>query len=370
MLRILFTLDYEIHGSGRGSPWKLMVEPTERMLELFDHFGAKLTIMADVAEIWRFKDYFAQTGRDSFWSEAIEAQLRRALSLGHDVQLHIHSGYLGALHRDGVWEQDYADYDLARLGYDRLVAVITEGKEYLERLLGPVTPGYRCQAFRAANWSVHPSLDIARALVRAGIRIDTSVFKFGKSEDLVRFDYRQADSDLIPWPAASDDLCRRDEASQLFEFPIFCEERPLWAFLTPNRIYRVIEQARNPLPSPAQTLPGPPQSVAGSSGERASRARRLARSVTSLHPRKMDFNQCTGKQLIGGLKRAEARYGKEPGVLPFVLIGHSKTFTRLNEISLTPFLRFVQDHPDRFQFGTFGQFDLEQYRRPRGASPA
>ncbi|MGO8674289.1 MAG: hypothetical protein ACLQVX_00310, partial [Limisphaerales bacterium] len=62
MLSILFTLDYEIPGSGRGDPLKLMVEPTARLLDELERHGLKLTIMADVAEILRFKEYAEQSG--------------------------------------------------------------------------------------------------------------------------------------------------------------------------------------------------------------------------------------------------------------------------------------------------------------------
>src|SRR5690242_5223756 len=54
MLRVIFTSDYEIHGNGEGAPQALMVDNTHRNLQLFDEFGARLTIMADVAEIERF----------------------------------------------------------------------------------------------------------------------------------------------------------------------------------------------------------------------------------------------------------------------------------------------------------------------------
>jgi hypothetical protein len=48
-----------------------------------------------------------------------------------------------------------------------------------------------------------------------------------------------------------------------------------------------------------------------------------------------------------------------------VLIGHSKLFTRFNERSLEPFLRFVAERSDRFRFGTFGQLDLDGVRAQR-----
>ncbi|MEZ5198998.1 MAG: hypothetical protein R2764_22245 [Bacteroidales bacterium] len=41
MFQIIFTVDYEIHGNGDGSPFDLMVEPTSRLLKQFDQYGAK-----------------------------------------------------------------------------------------------------------------------------------------------------------------------------------------------------------------------------------------------------------------------------------------------------------------------------------------
>ena len=51
MQKLIFTLDYEIHGNGDGDPFELMVEPTNRLMDLLDEYGAKLVIFADVAEI-------------------------------------------------------------------------------------------------------------------------------------------------------------------------------------------------------------------------------------------------------------------------------------------------------------------------------
>src|SRR5437868_992738 len=101
MLDVLFTLDYEIHGNGQGSPEQLMIEPTDRMLRQFDEFGAKLTIMADVAEIMRFARHARETGRDEYFYGRIIEQLRTAVRTGHDVQFHVHPGYLNATLEDG-----------------------------------------------------------------------------------------------------------------------------------------------------------------------------------------------------------------------------------------------------------------------------
>ena len=115
MLDIIFTTDYELHGNGEGSPYSLMVEPTRRMMRSFERHGAKLTIMADVAEIGRFKDYAAVHGEDRFHAGMIEDQLREAVGCGHDVQLHVHPAYLGAVFENGRWGQNWTQSDLASI---------------------------------------------------------------------------------------------------------------------------------------------------------------------------------------------------------------------------------------------------------------
>jgi hypothetical protein len=374
MYKVLFTSDYEIHGSGMGSPKDLVVDPTTRMLDQLDRYGGKLTIMADIGEILRFKEYAERTGDDRFHWGGIARQMQRAVKTGHDVQLHIHSSYFNATWDEakGYWKQDYAEYDLASLSYERVRDMIRQGKHLLEETCRIAKPDYECYVFRAANWSMQPSPSIVRALVDEGFRIDTSVWKFGRYDDLVKFDYTGAHSDLVPWPIDAKDVCRRDPDGRLFEFPIYTEEQPIWVFLTANRVYRVIAQRLNPLPNPdavADPMAGsmPPSNDGSPRRSLADKVLGKARTLVRPQPWKVDFNQCTGKQLIEALQRVEARYGHPDVPLPFVLIGHSKTFTAHNERSLRPFLEFVAAHPDRFAFGTFADFEAERYRTPVAA---
>ena len=209
MLRVIFTLDYEIHGNGEGCPLELMVEPTRRMMDLFERHGAKLTIMADVAEILNFRGDQEQFGRDDCHYDAIAEQLRDAVRRGHDVQLHLHASYFNARRENGRWQQDWSEYNFAGLPLERLNELVRIGKKYLETLLKPVNPRYECIAFRAANWSVSPSRNVVRALVQNGIGIDTSVFKHGRRDGIVSFDYSAAPSEIEPWLVDENDICRR-----------------------------------------------------------------------------------------------------------------------------------------------------------------
>ena len=242
MLKPIFTLDYEIHGNGDGSPDQLMVEPTRRMLDQFDRYGAKLTILADIGEILQFKRYAEERGRDDYHYGPISAQLQDAVRRGHDVQLHIHSSYFNARHEDGRWIQDWSEYSFADLPLDRAREMIRVGKEFLETLLQPVDPAYRCFVFRAANWSMNPSRNATRALAENGFTIETSVFKYGRRSGLVNFDYSHAPSSVVPWRASEDDVCRPDPAGKLVEFPIYSENRWIGAFLSVNRFYRALQR--------------------------------------------------------------------------------------------------------------------------------
>src|SRR5438876_1212059 len=198
MVRVIFTLDYENNGNGEGSSYDLMVEPTDRLLALFDQYGARLTIMADIGEILKFKEF-------------------------------------------------------AGLKADRMDEMVKLGKDFLESIIRPVRNDYRCNVFRAANWSVSPSRDVVRSLVRNGIRIDTSVFKYGRRDGLVSFDYKEAASEMVPWRADENAIWRQDPTGQLWEVPIYAENRRLGAFLSMNRMYRFAAGRFHRIPSHLQS---------------------------------------------------------------------------------------------------------------------
>ena len=352
LLQLIFTLDYEIHGNGEGSPYELMVEPTRRMLDQFDRHGARLTILADVAEILKFKEYAETNGRDDFHYHAIASQLQDAIRRGHDVQLHLHSSWFNARYEDQRWIHDWSEYDFARLPIERMEAYVRTGKDYLESLLRPVDSRYRCTAFRAANWSMHPSRNAMDVLRKNGFVIESSVFKWGSRSGLVDFDYSHAPHTLLPWRASVDDVCREDPQSGIWEFPIYTERRWIGTFLSPNRLYRAWLGRMHPLPrdftNGAKEL--------GSEAPVPVTKPRTRRGWLTGHPWKADFNQCTGRQLIGAVDRAGRLVdGKSSELAPFVMIGHSKLFTPANERSLERFLRYAASRKQEMRFATFGE---------------
>src|SRR5205823_3379696 len=102
----------------------------------------------------------------------------------------------------------------------------------------------------------------------------------------------------------------------------------------------------------------------GASKSSRSGARKLLSKLsmlTQLHAWKADFNQCTGRQLISALSRASRKYAKTNGELPFVLIGHSKQFTRKNEQSLRLFLEHVGADKPRYRFANLSETAAQRW---------
>ena len=203
----------------------------------------------------------------------------------------------------------------------------------------------------------------ARALLANGINIETSIFKYGRRSGLVAFDYSHAHHALIPWRAADNDLCCQDIAGRLWEYPIYCERRWIGAFLTPQRVYRSLVSRAHKISSELNSLESKDRRGRQAEGKRS----RMA-WLAGKHAWKADFNQCSGGQLIRALDRAIGLYGCRETDLPFVLIGHSKLFTRQNQSSLRTFLAHVARGAGGSGFGTFGDF-CESPRKSVNSQP-
>lgn len=346
MHNLIFTVDYEIHGNGDGHPMALMIEPTYRLMTLLEKYGAKLVIFADVAEILKFREYYETTGRDDFCYRQITEQLGQALQRGHDVQLHIHSSYFGARYHSGTWRQNWKNYNLAGLSADQIRTIVRTCKEFLEETLRPVQPEYECYAFRAANWAMHPTRNLALALVGNGICIDSSVYKYGKQRGWVSYDYSNAHDAAFPYRASCEDICDYDPEGKIVEFPIYCQLKPIPAFLSPIRIYRMLRARRHRHERNPELNP--------QNGKSTLRNSFGLNALVRKYPRKFDFNQMTSRQMIDTLESIDRREGENAYI---TLIGHSKSFIRYNEYTLGTFLQYVTQNNDHYRFTTFPSRD-------------
>jgi hypothetical protein len=303
-LHVILSIDYEVYGDGSGSFEDLILRPTDQLLELFDEFGFKLTIMAEVAELYAIK----HSEFHHAISSQIESQLQRAKRAGHDVQLHLHPAWFNARLQDGVWQLDFAEYGLPYLPEEKIRHYVECGKAYLEELLTTVDPGYRCLAFRAGNWLIQPERTVLDTLCEHGIAIDSSVFDGGRSKvGRYEIDYTDAHHCMLPWRASPDNICRRDDAGRITEIPIYARRTNILGMLTWKRISKQLRLRRG--------------MKNRSSGMEI--GRRSGSLLNWTYPKKFDFTRMTFHELRD-YTRAALRLAAGLAVpSPCVAIGHT-----------------------------------------------
>lgn len=186
MLYICPTFDYELFlGGSEYSEYEVLIEPTERLAELFSNKGCKYTLFADTCSILQYK----KNGLSSF-PEMAEKQLKSVIRSGNDVQLHIHPHWNRSDYVNGEWRFDNNYYRLH--AFSDINEIIFENKEYLCRILTEEDKNYKCIAFRAGGYCIQPEREILKILKNNGILVDSSVCSGRKCKDAPHnFDYRK-----------------------------------------------------------------------------------------------------------------------------------------------------------------------------------
>jgi len=221
---LLFTADYELYfGQNYLSEREVLIEPTEQILRAFEEEGIPITLFADVASVWRYRSL--GVGHD--YVPLFEDQLQRAIRQGHDVQLHLHPHWLTSEFDGHRWQMDESKFKLSDIGYgkgqDRFTAeeLIIQGKGYLEDLLRPVDPLYKCVAFRAGGFGIQPEdKALIRSLLSVGFKIDSSIAPglFFKS-NVNEIDFRRIPSKLN-YRMGTRYGIYKEEKTGIFEIPI------------------------------------------------------------------------------------------------------------------------------------------------------
>lgn len=194
MLNICFTADHELFfGENFASEEEVFIYPTYSLIDVLERYNIPVCLMTDVCSIWRYR----ALNINNNYTKMMEEQLRYALKRGHDVQLHIHPHWLNSEYTEGHWEFNYTNYRLHSYGFNEDSGlngrkIIAEGRRYLEDLLTPIDPSYKCIAFRAGGWCLQPEKEFLNALAAEGILIDTTVYYGGFCRDKNSFfDFRR-----------------------------------------------------------------------------------------------------------------------------------------------------------------------------------
>lgn len=344
---IHLTADYEVFGNGSGDIKCCLLDPAEELMKVAERYRARVTFFVDVCEMWAFEwlEHSGLEGGASKPASRVREQLQDALYRGHDVQLHAHPQWIGA-----VWD-DHDKNWILRLDRWRIGAlplpnasteavtaedIVLQGVAWLEKLARPIDPTYICSAFRAGAWSIQPEAGALDALRKAGITYDTTVAPGAyRNDGLSLFDFRNAPEDLPFWHF-NRKVDHPTKAGDLTELPICTSRQTI--------LEAVLGIGARKL---KKTKPNKPRGCKGtslSSGYGSGRTRTLLNRVFTRYGRTqmLDYCSLTAGDMIRIVKRYDASHA--PGVpWPLVTIGHPKNFADANE--LDAFLAWCNENP-------------------------
>ena len=313
MIECVFTLDYEIYGSGEGSLRDLVLDPTRRLSELFQRFGAPFVVFAEAVEFARMEE--TQSDPDT---AAVRAQLRELRAAGHEIGLHLHPWWANARYEHGRWRLDWSERSISALESDRVETIVSRAIRYLRE--GLDDPAFTPLSFRSGLLVMQPTTRIAKVLAHHGVRVDSSVFKGGRVHGL-GLDYRSALANDGLW-RFSTDVNMPDSQGSLWEIPIHAQMVPCWRMLSRKRL-----KLQNKTRSASHGTPLP---------------RSWRDFLRFRYPRKLDFCRMTFEEMRDAVEVIlQQRRVRETEQTVIVAIGHSKDF--VDSEATRRFLAFLQE---------------------------
>lgn len=215
---LALTHDCELRGDGSGETEALVFTPMRKLMTIYEKYNVPASFTPDVMQQLAFRRRQNEHPSLKTQADAWDELMLLAYRSGHDIQLHLHTQWLNAEYSNGRWSLSSA-WSLLDYAPEAVLAIVTECKSYLERLLRQVNPAYRCEIFRASALAIAPSAHLLDILVKAGITLDVSVAG-GLYVDTqhVQVDYRQCEETLLPFYPQMDDARKISERRE----PILC----------------------------------------------------------------------------------------------------------------------------------------------------
>ena len=196
---LALTHDWELRGDGSGDIEQIQFAPLRKLLEIYRKHSARTTFLPDVIQQVRFRQLESEHSELKSWADKWDGHVREAFRQGHDIQLHLHPQWRDGRYQNGRWHLN-GDWSILNYNHDAAYAMLAAGKEYLENLLRPIDPSYRCIAFRAGALAAAPSDHLFKSLVSLGIQLDVSIAGglFVNDRNL-QLDYRDSEEDFLPF---------------------------------------------------------------------------------------------------------------------------------------------------------------------------
>lgn len=212
---ILHTFDYEVFLKRSGTVQRCMLEPTDRLIEIFSRTGGRATFFIDTFFIGMLKRQSPAEYR------LVSQQLLKLADMGHRIELHLHPSWRDAVkHPPSEWiTPDFTHYSLFSLLREEVKLLFEQGMEVIHEILKSSLA--EVNAFRAGGWSVGDDNTIAEMMRLYGIAVESSAAAgmYREKNSVQYFDFRKVPRRLPHW-RFKNHPAQPDEAGDLMEIPI------------------------------------------------------------------------------------------------------------------------------------------------------
>lgn len=336
---IISSLDYELFGDGTGNVQREQITPTAHLANIYDLYGANLTIMFEYGQFIayeKYKDKNARLGEDN---QKIIHQLVDLVKRGHDVQLHYHAQWHNAEYNQNTesFNVDLNYVDITSLDYVDMVKVLREGKSFLERLIQPHVPEYECIGFRAGSWAVQDQEKLLKGLKECGFISDSSVVPNTKFEsEQVNFEYTNCPHHYHYWYI--DKMLTKESTLKFFvEIPPYTMKNRLAFLKYLNSKYMLSKKIVSSF-------------YATKISEKNFSIIQKIKKILSRDYYMADFNTMTSKTLIKMVEEVldDIKLSGE-GYIPIMFIAHPKTTYNVDDLHLM-FQTLEEKYGDRIEY--------------------
>ena len=249
---LVLTDDWELRGDGSGHMPTLQFDAMDRLMAIYERHGLRATFTVEVLQQLHHLEEGRRDPALADLARRWEDRVREAYRRGHDIQLHLHPQWHGA-RRDGNRWRLSEPWSLLQHPPERLRAMLREGRHYLESLLRPIDPQYRCVAFRGGSWAIAPGEHVLPALIENGFLLDVSlVGGLHYDNAKVRLDYRNLDEEFLPFYPDLRDARRVGPGPQ----PIVCLPTHSFDYGTAGKLRHAVWRRATRLPGAGRLLGG------------------------------------------------------------------------------------------------------------------
>jgi hypothetical protein len=202
-------------GDDSGTIEKCMLEPTDKILEIFKKYNSKGLFFVDATFLTVLKkDYYEGYLK-------VKKQIIDILKSGSDIGLHIHPHWIDSyMISENRWSfKSYENFRIHNLPKDEISNIIKKSFNELNIICQEFSKDYKIDSFRAGGWCVQPFEYITNILKNIGIKYDFSVLPGMKKENLPKHYYNYTNTPKKEFWKFEDDVLKEDINGSFVEIP-------------------------------------------------------------------------------------------------------------------------------------------------------